>query len=77
MNTTRYYRGAWASGDRHASCQPRSRAVERQQAPPGRLPRQEQDVIVLCVLVELSYEETAEALWLPLGTLDARIASQR
>ncbi len=37
-----------------------------------RLPRREQDVIVLCVLMEASYEEAAEALCLPLGTVRSR-----
>ncbi|MBN1632385.1 MAG: RNA polymerase sigma factor [Thermoleophilia bacterium] len=40
----------------------------------GRLPKREQDVIVLCVWMGLSYEEAADALCLPLGTVGSRLS---
>jgi RNA polymerase sigma factor (sigma-70 family) len=40
----------------------------------GRLPRREQDVIVLCVWTGLSYEEAAIALRLPVGTVRSRLS---
>ena len=39
----------------------------------GRLPKREQDLIVLCVWMELSYEEAADALSLPVGTVGSRL----
>jgi RNA polymerase sigma-70 factor (ECF subfamily) len=41
------------------------------------LPRREQDVFVLCVGMELSYEETAAALGLPIGTVRSRLSRAR
>jgi len=41
------------------------------------LPRREQDVFVLCVGMELSYEEAAAALGLPVGTVRSRLSRAR
>lgn len=43
----------------------------------SRLPRREQDVIALCEWSELSYEETAFALGIPIGTVRSRLARGR
>ena len=43
----------------------------------GRLPRRERDVLALCVWAELSYEEAAVALGLPVGTVRSRLARGR
>lgn len=40
----------------------------------GQLPQREQDLIVLCVWMELSYEEAADALCLPVGTVGSRLS---
>ena len=40
----------------------------------GQLPKREQDLIVLCVWMELSYEEAADALCLPVGTVASRLS---
>jgi RNA polymerase sigma-70 factor (ECF subfamily) len=42
-----------------------------------RLPRREQDVFVLCVWVELSYEDAAIALRVPVGTVRSRLSRAR
>ncbi len=39
-----------------------------------RLPKREQDLIVLCVWMELTYEEAADALCLPIGTIGSRLS---
>ena len=41
------------------------------------LPRREQDVFVLCVGMELSYDEAAFALGIPIGTVRSRLSSAR
>lgn len=41
------------------------------------LPRREQDVFVLCVGMELSYEDAAYALDIPIGTVRSRLSSAR
>ena len=41
------------------------------------LPRQQQDVVALCVWSGLSYEETAVALGVPIGTVRSRLARAR
>jgi RNA polymerase sigma-70 factor (ECF subfamily) len=41
------------------------------------LPRREQDVFVLCVGMELSYEDAALALSLPVGTVRSRLSRAR
>jgi RNA polymerase sigma factor (sigma-70 family) len=41
------------------------------------LPRREQDVFVLCVGMELSYEDAALALDLPVGTVRSRLSRAR
>ena len=41
------------------------------------LPKREQDVFVLCVGMELSYEEAAAALGLPVGTVRSRLSRAR
>jgi RNA polymerase sigma-70 factor, ECF subfamily len=43
----------------------------------SRLPRREQDVLALCEWSDLSYEETAEALSIPIGTVRSRLARGR
>lgn len=43
----------------------------------ARLPRREQDVLSLCVWMGLSYEEAAEALHLPIGTVRSRLSRGR
>jgi RNA polymerase sigma-70 factor (ECF subfamily) len=43
----------------------------------SRLPRREQDVLALCEWSDLSYEETAEALAIPIGTVRSRLARGR
>jgi RNA polymerase sigma-70 factor (ECF subfamily) len=42
-----------------------------------RLPRRHQDVIGLCLLAELTYEEAATALRIPVGTVRSRLARGR
>lgn len=41
------------------------------------LPRREQDVFVLCVGMQLSYEDAAVALGLPVGTVRSRLSRAR
>ncbi len=43
----------------------------------GMLPTREQDVFVLCVGMELSYEDAAFALDIPIGTVRSRLSSAR
>ena len=43
----------------------------------GKLPKREQDVIVLCTVEELSYEDAALALDLPIGTVRSRLSRAR
>jgi RNA polymerase sigma-70 factor (ECF subfamily) len=43
----------------------------------ARLPRRDQDVLALCVWQELSYEEAALALGLPVGTVRSRLSRAR
>ena len=43
----------------------------------ARLPKHEQDVLALCVWAELSYEEAATALRIPVGTVRSRLARAR
>jgi RNA polymerase sigma factor (sigma-70 family) len=52
----------------------RMRAVLRSLAD---LPKREQDVVALCVWAELSYEEAASALELPIGTVRSRLSRAR
>jgi RNA polymerase sigma-70 factor, ECF subfamily len=42
-----------------------------------RLPRREQDVVALCVWAQLSYEEAAAALGVPVGTVRSRLSRAR
>jgi RNA polymerase sigma factor (sigma-70 family) len=42
-----------------------------------RLPSREQDVLTLCVWMELSYEDAASALGVPIGTVRSRLSSAR
>lgn len=41
------------------------------------LPKREQDVLVLCAAMELSYEDAAFALNVPIGTVRSRLSSAR
>jgi RNA polymerase sigma-70 factor (ECF subfamily) len=41
------------------------------------LPRKHQDVVALCVWSQLSYEEAAAALGIPIGTVRSRLARAR
>jgi RNA polymerase sigma factor (sigma-70 family) len=41
------------------------------------LPKREQDVLALCAWAELSYEEAATALGLPVGTVRSRLSRAR
>lgn len=43
----------------------------------GRLHRREQDVLALCVFADLTYEQTALALGIPIGTVRSRLARAR
>ena len=43
----------------------------------ARLPRQQQDVVALCVWSELTYEEAAVALGVPVGTVRSRLSRAR
>lgn len=43
----------------------------------GMLPKREQDVFVLCVGMELSYEDAAIALGVPVGTVRSRLSRAR
>ncbi|HEY2741394.1 MAG TPA: RNA polymerase sigma factor [Gaiellaceae bacterium] len=43
----------------------------------SRLPRREQDVLALCEWSNLSYEDTAAALGIPIGTVRSRLARGR
>jgi RNA polymerase sigma factor (sigma-70 family) len=52
----------------------RMRAVLRSLA---ELPKREQDVVALCAWAELSYEEAAAALDLPVGTVRSRLSRAR
>lgn len=43
----------------------------------GRLPKREQDVFILCVGMELDYEDAALALAVPIGTVRSRLSRAR
>jgi RNA polymerase sigma factor (sigma-70 family) len=43
----------------------------------GALPRRQQDVVVLCAWADLSYEDAAFALGLPVGTVRSRLSRAR
>lgn len=43
----------------------------------ARLPRREQDVVALCVWSDLSYEEAARVLGVPVGTVRSRLSRAR
>jgi RNA polymerase sigma-70 factor (ECF subfamily) len=58
----------------------RSEAAEQMRSVLGRiakLPRQQQDVVALCVWSGLSYEEAAAALGVPVGTVRSRLSRAR
>jgi RNA polymerase sigma factor (sigma-70 family) len=43
----------------------------------GRLPRQDQEVLALCGWMELSYQDAARALQIPVGTVRSRLSRAR
>ena len=51
--------------------------AQRALAALGALPQREQDVFVLCVGTELTYEDVATALGLPVGTVRSRLSRAR
>jgi RNA polymerase sigma-70 factor (ECF subfamily) len=53
------------------------RRMKRLLAWASRLPRHEQDVLALCVWSELSYEDAAAALGVPVGTVRSRLSRAR
>ena len=53
------------------------RAMRRVLAEVARLPRREREVLALCVWDELSYEEAAAALGVPVGTIRSRLSRAR
>jgi RNA polymerase sigma-70 factor, ECF subfamily len=53
------------------------RQAQRALALLRRLPQREQDVFVLCVGMEVSYEDAAMALQLPVGTVRSRLSRAR
>lgn len=54
-----------------------ARQMKRVLAAVRQLPQREQDVVTLCVWMELSYEDTANALGVPVGTVRSRLSSAR
>ena len=68
------------SADRTPDLAARSEAAEQMRSVLGRiakLPRQQQDVIALCVWSGLGYEEAAAALGVPVGTVRSRLSRAR
>lgn len=62
------------SADEHLDYERQARtAIGRLQA----LPKREQDVFVLCVGMELAYDDAAFALGIPIGTVRSRLSSAR
>jgi RNA polymerase sigma factor (sigma-70 family) len=64
------------------SVDPSDRVAEEQEmrrilAEVGRLPKREQDVLALCVFADLTYEQAAVALGIPIGTVRSRLARAR
>lgn len=53
------------------------RQMEQALALVSRLPRHERDVFVLCAWSDLTYEEAAVALSIPIGTVRSRLSSAR
>jgi RNA polymerase sigma factor (sigma-70 family) len=53
------------------------RQMKRVLALVSRLPRREQDVLVLCAFSGLSYEDAALALQIPIGTVRSRLSRAR
>jgi RNA polymerase sigma factor (sigma-70 family) len=51
--------------------------IRRALALVSRLPTREQEVFVLCIWTDLSYEEAAVALGVPLGTIRSRLSRAR
>jgi RNA polymerase sigma factor (sigma-70 family) len=54
-----------------------ARRLDRTLAAIGSLPDRDQELFVLCVWQELSYEQAAAALGIPVGTVRSRLARSR
>jgi RNA polymerase sigma-70 factor, ECF subfamily len=85
--TERRYRHALARLPREATSPDFAPDIDERLADEGRmgalldrlrtLPAREQDVLALCVWSELTYEEAAAALGIPLGTVRSRLSRAR
>ncbi|MGE0007029.1 MAG: sigma-70 family RNA polymerase sigma factor [Parvibaculaceae bacterium] len=76
-------RGAYARSQSMTACEGREAAQEhvtdlnRACRAIDSLPREQRDVVVLVALRQLSYQETATALGIPIGTVMSRLARGR
>jgi RNA polymerase sigma factor (sigma-70 family) len=66
----------------HGGREPSEQVTEEEElrrvlAAVSRIPRREQDVLALCVFGDLSYEQAAIALDVPIGTVRSRLARAR
>jgi RNA polymerase sigma factor (sigma-70 family) len=70
-------RGHDATGDSAADVYEREQEMRALLASIAGLPRREQDVLALCVWSELSYEQAALVLGVPVGTVRSRLSRAR